>query len=299
MIQCPLCGSSNTEKIESIQVSLLVDTWQKSFKIDVSNEFRELPQFDYCQCADCCLRFFTPESLAGSPALYERLEDFDWYYMPRKWEHEAALEDLRGCERILEIGCGAGGFLALARERLALEVEGLEQNPKAAREAAQHGLHVRTMRVEEIVEVCGAKYDAICSFQVLEHVPNPATFLKACCALLRPGGRLLLGLPNADSFIRYAFNPLDMPPHHMSRWPLRTLSLLPKFFPLNLNRVLLEPLAEYHIDFYLSTYAHRVTHGSLKFLGHPGVISRLARLMRLGARRFCRGATVYVSYVRE
>ena len=238
MIQCPLCSSSNTQVIETIPVAPLVDAWQKSFNIDVQNEFRGLQQFDFCQCADCCLRFFKPESLAGSPALYERLEDLDWYYMPRKWEHDVALKDLRGCERILEVGCGSGAFLTLAKERLSLDVEGLEQNPKAAQEAVQHGLRVRTMKVEEVVEVGGVKYDAICSFQVLEHVPSPATFLNACCALLRPGGRLLLGVPNADSFIRLAFNPLDMPPHHMSRWPLKTLSLLPKFFPVNLNRVL-------------------------------------------------------------
>lgn len=299
MTPCPLCGSSDTEKIETIEVALLVEAWQKSFQIDVKSEFRGLQQFDLCQCADCCLRFFSPGSLAGSPTLYEQLEDFEWYYMPRKWEHDAALGDLRDCKRILEVGCGSGGFLSLARERLAVEVEGLEQNPKAVREAAQRGLRVRTATVEAIAEASEARYDAICSFQVLEHVPSPANFLRACCSLLRPGGLLLLGLPNADSFVRYAFNPLDMPPHHMSRWPLKTLSLLPGIFPLRLRQIVLEPLAEYHVDFYLDTYNRRLARGSFKFLTHPRVTNRLGRMLRLGLRRICRGTTTYVSYVRS
>jgi SAM-dependent methyltransferase len=297
-MQCPLCNSLNTQSVQFIGVEKLVAEWARNYQIDVLSEYRGISMVEQRRCPDCGLSFFLPEYLAGSGDLYSQLERFDWYYMARKWEYDVALTDLEGCKRILEVGCGSGNFMLFARREGSLEIEGLEQNAKAIREAQIQGLRVSKATVEDAAKQLPAAYDAVCSFQVLEHVARPREFVQACCALLRPGGKLLLGLPNADSFIRYEFNVLDMPPHHMSRWPVGVFHAVPRLFPLQLRRTRLEPLAKYHVESYVNAYCSHFTNGGFRFLNNAKQKSWFRRLLYLGLRHFLRGQTIYVCYER-
>jgi SAM-dependent methyltransferase len=299
MIQCPLCGSSNTEGIETIRVAPLVDKWQKSFKIDVNSEFGELQRFDLRKCADCCLRFFSPDSLAGSPSLYGQLAEFDWYYMKRKWEHDVALEDLDGCKNGIEIGCGFGDFVVRVVREMAIPFEGCEQNPTAVQVANNNGVPVHLADLEKLAGTRQSSYGAVCSFQVLEHVTRPGDFVAASCRLLRPGGKLMLGLPNAASFLRYQENILDMPPHHMTRWTAEVLSRVQQSFPLKLIRIAYEPLPDYHLEGFVDAYMSLLAARGLRILAFPSVRSRLARLIRkTGLQKHLRGQSIYACYER-
>jgi SAM-dependent methyltransferase len=295
-VECPLCRSSKVGFVESIAVERLILPW-RGFEIDVLSELRGVSQLELWRCSYCSVLFFTPDFLAGSGQLYSRLEKFDWYYMSEKWEYNVALADLKGCHKVLEVGCGRGSFLRLGRQA-GFQIDGLEQNKSAIEEASRLGLHMVDATIEEVAAQSSSTYDAVCSFQVLEHVANPGTFLDACCRLLRPGGRLLFGVPNADSFIRYEFNILDMPPHHMSRWPIRTLLDLGKFFPIELKHVLIEPLAEYHVGIYTDAYFSHFVRPLWRSLDHPRVRSWFGRVLRMGLRRVLRGQTVYARYER-
>jgi 2-polyprenyl-3-methyl-5-hydroxy-6-metoxy-1,4-benzoquinol methylase len=299
-MQCPLCNSVSTHLLKSIPVAPLVAEWQRSFEIDVREEFHGLAAFEIRSCSVCSLQFFTPEDLTGSAELYAKLDKFSWYYMPRKWEHDAALGDLVRGTKVLEVGCGFGDFVSVAGREAGVNVEGLEQNMEAIHEAERRGLPVRKATVEEAAAQSPGQYDAVCSFQVLEHVPRPGRFVSACCALLRPGGKLILGLPNADSFLRHQFNLLDMPPHHMSRWPVKVLSELSKTFPVRLLRIQLEPLADHHVDGFVDAYCSFLARGPLAPLDHPRIKSGIAStLRRFGLRRWLRGQTTYVCYERS
>lgn len=286
--------------MKSIEVHPVVAAWRSGYEIDVGAEFHDLPAFDLRACSECSLRFFVPETLTGSGELYAQLEKFDWYYRDEKWEYEVALQDLLGCERILEVGCGSGGFIAVAGQAAGLKIEGIEQNAKAIQEAAHRGLPVRLGTVEEAAEQSPGQYDAVCSFQVLEHLRRPGDFLRASCELLRTGGRLLLGLPNADSFVRHEFNVLDLPPHHMSRWPLKVLSELPRFFPLRLKHARLEPLPDWQVWEFVHTYYSILARGRVARYLQPRVVNLLSAFVRRsGLRRWLRGQTVYACFERS
>jgi SAM-dependent methyltransferase len=186
----------------------------------------------------------------------------------------------------------------LAKEEAGLCMEGLEQNKEAIREARERGLEVREATAEDAVQESPGMYDAVCSFQVLEHIAKPKEFLDACCALLRPGGLLLLGVPNQDSFIRHMINPLDMPPHHMTRWTRETFQRLQAHFPLKLVRTAYEPLGN-QSRMYVDTYAAILRRGKFRFLTHPGVFWRAVRLIDyLGLNRVLRGQNIYACYIR-
>jgi SAM-dependent methyltransferase len=295
-LDCPLCGSSKTRETQSFEAQDVVRRWREIHQIDVRREFRGQPTFTLRQCGQCSLGYFYPFAICGSPQLYGDLQRFPWYYMSEKWEHVEGLKDLGCCKSVLEFGSGFGDFVKLAGAR-GIQVKGLEINPLAIEEAMRRGIILSPAALEEIGGHSGEKFDAVVAFQGLEHVPSPKEFLQQCCELLAPSGLLILGLPNADSFLRLQSNILDLPPHHCSRWSLSTIRYLPRLFPLRLRRMALEPLAEYHVENYIDAHTDRLARTVLPPANHPFVKSRLRQfLVRTGLRKLLTGMTVYAAF---
>jgi SAM-dependent methyltransferase len=298
-VDCLLCRSDGTRQIDAIEARSLLDAWRQTYGIDIAGEIVGCEKVVLRNCNSCGFQYFQP-LVAGSPALYAALCKMDWYYCPDKWEHDLALDDLGGAKRILEIGCGSGDFMARARDEKGVVVEGVEQNPDAIVAARGRGLLVSPGNVEEIARARRGQFDVVCSFQVLEHVPDPRSFLDSCLALLSPRGKLLLGLPNSESFLRHQFNPLDMPPHHMSRWSARVIEGLPRMFPITLEKLRFEPLARNHAYWYLDAHFSRVRPSKLASLLRSPVFLRSlsSGLVRTGLRQLLLGQTLYASFTR-
>jgi len=124
------------------------------------------------------------------------------------------LRQLPSAGRVLEIGTGRGWMLAAFRER-GWEAVGTERTPDAAAEAARaSGAKVVAVEIDALDE---GLFDLIVMFHVLEHVTDPMTVLRAAAARLRPGGALVLGLPNLASWqsrsTRRHWMHLDVPRH--------------------------------------------------------------------------------------
>jgi 2-polyprenyl-3-methyl-5-hydroxy-6-metoxy-1,4-benzoquinol methylase len=293
---CPLCGSRTPRRIKTLDVQWAVKLWRDVYNIDITPEFRGVSQMELWRCGDCLVSFFLPDFLAGSQQMYSQLEEIEGYYPRTKWEFDVALKDLCGRERILEIGCGCGNFIALAQKQ-GLSVEGLEQNPRAIEEAVRRGFRVREGTAEDAARQSSNSYDALCSFQVLEHIARPGEFLRACCSILRPGGLLIFAVPNQRSYVRHALFPTDMPPHHMTRWTRASFVRVARFFPLRLTRTAYEPLTENQIEMYVDTYDSLFRRRG--FVPHPWVRTRTIRaIRRLRLGRFIRGQNMYACYVR-
>lgn len=296
---CPLCLASETTAQVTFETAKLVPAWLEKFGINIQEELRGVLQFQLYRCAICSLSFFKPESLAGSPALYAALQNLEWYYMPRKWEHDIALLDIQDCKKGMEIGCGSGDFLERVRDEKKIPFEGCEQNPSAVEAARRKGLQVHLECPENLAQQHPGSYDVVCAFQVLEHVTQPREFLDAATRLLCKGGKLLIGLPNARSFLRHQFNILDLPPHHMTRWNDQVLTRLQRWFPLRLVRIAYEPLADYHVDGYVEAHMRSFATRGLNFLAVPRLPSLTARFIRIsGVRKILLGQTIYACYVR-
>ena len=104
---CPLCKSTTSKLLQEIPAEVLIRDWNAGFHVDTRPELELVTAIELRVCGRCDLRYFVPDTLAGSPALYQELERFGWYYVPRKWEHDVALEDLDCCKN--GIGGGIGG----------------------------------------------------------------------------------------------------------------------------------------------------------------------------------------------
>lgn len=102
-----------------------------------------------------------------------------------------------GGARLLDVGCGNGGFLLLARQAGWL-VEGLDFDASAVQAARSRGLEVHHGGIELLADR-SACYDAITLCHVIEHVHDPMATLRHLHALLKPGGVLWLDTPNLAS----------------------------------------------------------------------------------------------------
>lgn len=101
--------------------------------------------------------------------------------------------------RLLEIGCGPGTFLEVARQRGVEGLVGVDRNPWAIERAQAAGFDARVGSIESIP--AEHQFDAAVLLDVLEHVRDPGPFLVEVRRRLRPGGRLLIMTPNIASIL--------------------------------------------------------------------------------------------------
>ena len=104
--------------------------------------------------------------------------------------------------RVLDIGCG-GGLLCEPMARLGAEVIGAdaaERNIPVARvHAEQMGLDIDYRHTTaEALAAAGETFDVVLNMEVVEHVPDPQTYLDACASLLRPGGIMVTSTINRN-----------------------------------------------------------------------------------------------------
>lgn len=157
--------------------------------------------------------------------------------MERAYREFVALDHVRFLERcgagsggraLLDIGCGGGLFLHLARKR-GYSPHGMDASAQAVAVAqAQYDLPVRQGEIGSPVWE-GARFDFITMFHVLEHLSDPGMALAYARELLLPGGSLILQVPNVASYQARLFGArwygLDVPRHLINFTP-QSLALL-------------------------------------------------------------------------
>lgn len=111
-------------------------------------------------------------------------------------------------KRILEIGCGRGGFACwLVGNYPGIEVTAADFSRSAIRQgsafAAEQGLSQIQWRIEDIqaISLQDSSFDFVISCETVEHLPNPALAVKELARVLKPGGRLVLTTPNYGNLI--------------------------------------------------------------------------------------------------
>jgi 2-polyprenyl-3-methyl-5-hydroxy-6-metoxy-1,4-benzoquinol methylase len=298
-VRSPLTGSDNVALVATMSTTRLVERWQQRFQIDINEEFEGIETVSVYRCNDTGLVFYRPVELAGSAKLYQALQRRSRYYSGLKWEHHQALRDIKRASRLLEIGCADGAFVKSALEH-GIEASGIDLNPDAVARARTLDLQVELMDVASAARVHAERFDVVCCFQVLEHQAEPGGFLRDCVTLLKAGGILITSVPNEDGFLKYYDELLNLPPHHMSRWTRATFEAVGRWFDLELEACIPEPLAKDQVRSYVNSYGtylrNRWATGPLVFNGRSFGVAE--RLLNLGLRRFASGHTLYARFVK-
>lgn len=145
--------------------------------------------------------------------------------------------------RLLDVGAGRGRFVAAAR-RAGYDASGIEPSPRGV-EAAQtvYGVELRRSGIEEARE---EGIDVVTAWHVLEHLDDPGAALERISSWLRPGGALVVGVPNLESLqARLAgerWFHLDLARHRVHFTPAGLDALLRRhgFSPVGRRHVLVE-----------------------------------------------------------
>lgn len=251
--KCPLCGSGSIVSLRHLPVDFIERHWHS-----IGYDVRSLPDgwpasIEKRLCLACDLRFYEPAALGG-PDLYSALGCTPIYYGRAKWEFLEILRRFAQSPRggaMLEYGCGRGWFLEQAARYFDTAV-GIDFNEAAVQDCRARGLDVR---VSDLGSLDG-KFDVIVSFQVVEHLANPGGTLRQLDWLLKPGGTLIVAVPNEDSSLgELNYNYLNMPPHHASCWTRKTLAYVGEMLSLELRDYICEPVG---LDLYLALLHERL-----------------------------------------
>lgn len=138
-----------------------------------------------------------------------------------QWHAEASRLSTERSPKLLDVGCGTGGFLNFASER-GFCAYGFDASSAQAEYASQHFANVRhassLQAYLEILDQPDLKFDFITLWDVFEHIRNPVPFLQQLSQGLKPGGHLFVSVPNGQAIpwkipIYRALNrPLDFAP---------------------------------------------------------------------------------------
>jgi 2-polyprenyl-3-methyl-5-hydroxy-6-metoxy-1,4-benzoquinol methylase len=241
----PLCPDSLVTLEVEITGERLSAAWKSQLGIEIPHRFSRQPSFQSWRCTRSQLRFITP-AMPGNGDFYAKLRAFDWYYHSEKWEYNSASRRVQRGQRLLDVGCGDGAFIEMMSAKGVIS-EGLELNPTSVACAHSKGLSVwARLTHEHVMEPGFMPYDVVSTFQVLEHVDAPLAFLRSLVTLVKPGGTLMIGVPNCDGWAGATGGVLQWPPHHLTWWGSASLVYLQQLLPLRLISLEQEPLRVAH-----------------------------------------------------
>ncbi len=180
--KCLICDSTNLRDLEKYADNYLTKCLDCSFvfcrKIPDKNELLEYYNDNYRRTS-----YFSPITVRRYQALLDRFEPY------------------RKTNRILDVGCGYGFFLEIAREK-GWEVYGLEISPEAVSECRKKGIETVETEIQN-APFDPESFDIVVSIEVIEHINTPREFVSGIHKFLRPGGIAYLTTPNFNSLLRY------------------------------------------------------------------------------------------------
>lgn len=248
--QCECCGSKKIKKIVQHK------------------------NYIHVECEDCGYeRFYkpAPEIAAG---LYENDADYidDLNVVTNSedlilWHHLNAISFLRSNfksekAKVLDVGC-FNGFFVKKMLSLGFDAHGIDFNNNAVaygQEKLGLGSRISSISVEQSIAQ-GNRFDVITLFEVLEHLPEVKPFLVNVLKLLKDDGVIIISTPNNNMCWR---PPLDYPPHHLSRFTIKSLEAC--LSGLGLKSLLIaEQMSTYElIRHYMGTFFRAKNRSSLR-----------------------------------
>lgn len=199
------------------QLAYLYDEPLETIPTVASYEIRE--------CIACGLQFSNP-MLPGDNAFYEWIVKHHNYYPLQRWGWREIRDDAEQAANgapqplvVVDVGCGAGHFVAFMRNSKNLRPIGIDTTQSSINLCRAASNEAYCCRIEDARSKLPEGLDLATSFHCLEHVSDPVGFMIAMRGQLKPTGRIIVTTPYSPmSFELTWHDPLNHPPHHLTRW---------------------------------------------------------------------------------
>ena len=210
-VNCPVCQSADNLKVE---------------------EYRDYVLY---HCNGCDVVFSDP--MKSEASFYENSMDYqlrDRLIMdPIKWDFRwDMLEFLKNPPRergsLLDIGCGTGYFVKRAQS-LGYSAHGIETNSRSV-ESGRRFFGLETIHATDlggfIDKLPGSRFNVVSLFQVLEHLEDPGHLLEEAKQVMAEESVLVIAVPLRERWPDTSGTDGDYPPHHLTRWSLKSLEYI-------------------------------------------------------------------------
>ncbi len=274
--KCPICSH------EGIHIRSFS---QKNIMSELEDYFAEKPpdkieiiDYEIQQCKNCSLEYAFPLE-AGSQSFYQWVTTRAGYYPETRWEWFAVIEQINKRERqnsisVLDVGCGGGNFLEIAKKLSNTRIVGLDTTPDSIEQCQARGFEVYCETIESFYNKFPSEsFNYVLSFHCLEHISQPKQFIASMLSVLKPMGSIFISTPYSPMSVESDwFDILNHPPHHL----------------LRLSKKSYEELARQlgcEIKFYMppanSVMARTINNFSLSKFGKNQTVSKLRLLQEL------------------
>lgn len=238
--KCPICENEG-DLLYSLEPEY-IRTQLHNYFHSLVNENINIRNYDIFKCKYCTLEYAMPMQ-AGDESFYTWITDHSSYYPNNRWEWSIVLDIIKfnafNNINLLEIGCGAGDFLELAQKIPNLNSVGIDLTKTSVDECCRKGLTAHCETIDDYIKNQShdiRKFDFIVAFHTLEHVNDPKGFLMSLVPLLKSQASLFMSTPLSPmSFESSWFDPLNHPPHHLTRWNIEAYSELAKQLGMEIN----------------------------------------------------------------
>ncbi|MCK9450770.1 MAG: class I SAM-dependent methyltransferase [Bacteroidales bacterium] len=216
--------------------------------LHILDYFLTQEEFDILQCTNCEVLITQPFPSADKMGLYYDSGEYFSHggnnkgLIPKvynfikevniKNKYKQVTRDLT-IGKVLDIGCGIGDFLGYCK-KAGWKVSGLEPNEQA-RKMVLKNFQIEAEDVSKISSMAEDQFDLVTLFHVLEHVAEPKNMVSEILRILKPGGRLVIALPNnaswdAKYYVEY-WAAWDVP-RHLFHFNPKSISFFMNRFPL-------------------------------------------------------------------
>lgn len=302
---CPLCGNPKP----LLERSGLYD-----------DRFGQPDEFSILVCQFCDFGFLKEQMSNGSAELlynkyypYEFVPDFELSWSKRDSAAARLYRWVSGNielahfalprQRVLDVGCGTGDSLAIAKGRGA-DILGLELDSRCIQVLAKRGIPYFKGSLTDFAENTSQVFDLIIMNQVLEHIHNPTEFVRTASSLLAPSGRIAISSPHFNSLWRLCLKRQWIHwhvPYHVSFFSRHSCEVLGEKCNLRLSRNFTRsPLEWSAMNFYFRNRSVSRGHANSQWRFHFSAWQKLPMFVyRLCADAFGRGDAIIAVFTKN